>query len=241
MRLADLKIDFVAGTLGQGGAERQLYYMVRCLRENGASVRVLSLTRGEFWEENIRALGAPVIWVGENPSRMARLRRIVREIRRQRPDILQGQHFYTNLYVSAAGRLLGIPEHGAIRNDVHSEIASNGAVMGRLSLMLPRAFIANSRAAVDNAIAHKCPARKLFYLPNVIDTTLFRPRETHGDGQPLLLSVGRLDRQKRHDRFLNILARFQFQFPSVRGVIVGDGPLRSELERQAFRPPPRWC
>ncbi len=41
-------ICFVAGTLNQGGAERQLYYMLRTLRERGHTLSVLSLTSGEY-------------------------------------------------------------------------------------------------------------------------------------------------------------------------------------------------
>src|SRR6266849_3719013 len=51
--LAGLRVCFIAGTLGQGGAERQLYYFVRALRNSGSRVRVLSLGQGEFWESKI--------------------------------------------------------------------------------------------------------------------------------------------------------------------------------------------
>ena len=52
--LAGLRICFVAGTLGQGGAERQLYYILRALTQAGAQPYVLCLTRGELWEKRIR-------------------------------------------------------------------------------------------------------------------------------------------------------------------------------------------
>ena len=34
--LSDLKVCYLAGTLGQGGAERQLFYALRALRQSGA-------------------------------------------------------------------------------------------------------------------------------------------------------------------------------------------------------------
>src|SRR5437868_4062131 len=64
--LSKQKICFLAGTLGQGGAERQLFYILRALSESGAEVRLLSLTQGEFWQEKIEALGVKVIWVGQS-------------------------------------------------------------------------------------------------------------------------------------------------------------------------------
>src|SRR5213593_4389041 len=132
--LAGMKVSFVAGTLGQGGAERQLFYMVKALVETGARPRVLCLTRGEFWEERITSLGVPVTWVGERPSRLARTRAIVAELKRERPDILQSQHFYTNLYVVAAARVLGVREIGAIRCNAAWEVSDLGDTLGRLSL-----------------------------------------------------------------------------------------------------------
>ena len=42
--LARLNICFVAGTLGQGGAERQLYYILQTLCRRGAQTRLLCLT-----------------------------------------------------------------------------------------------------------------------------------------------------------------------------------------------------
>ena len=45
--LSHLNICFIAGTLGQGGAERQLFYMLRSLKEHGAGLIVLCLTKDE--------------------------------------------------------------------------------------------------------------------------------------------------------------------------------------------------
>src|SRR5262245_56800344 len=53
LQLRDLKVCFVAGTLGQGGAERQLYFIARALCEARAQVRILSLTKGEFWQKKL--------------------------------------------------------------------------------------------------------------------------------------------------------------------------------------------
>jgi len=52
------------------------------------------------------------------------------------------------------------------------------------------------------------------------------PRDPH-----LVLAVGRLDPQKRYDLLLRALARLET--PNVQLLIVGDGPLRGDLERLA--------
>src|SRR5688572_33469209 len=96
--LSSLKICFVAGTLEHGGAERQLFYMLQALCQTGASPRVLSMDRGEFWENRIKALQVPVDCVGDRPSRLARLVRVLKELWKDPPDVLQSQHFFTNAY-----------------------------------------------------------------------------------------------------------------------------------------------
>src|SRR5882757_606381 len=75
--LSKLKLCFLAGTLEHGGAERQLFYILQALCQAGATPRLLSLDQGEFWEETIKALGVCVSWVGDRPSRLTRLFRVL--------------------------------------------------------------------------------------------------------------------------------------------------------------------
>src|SRR5436190_14645407 len=101
--LQTLRICYIAGTLGQGGAERQLFYAVEALRQNGACTCVLSLEPGGFWEHPIQENGTPVTFVGQNRSRFARLLRIAKELKKEPADIIQSQHFYANAYATLTG------------------------------------------------------------------------------------------------------------------------------------------
>lgn len=229
-----MKVCFLAGTLGQGGAERQLFYMVEALKNAGATPRVLCLTNGEHWHKRIESLGVEVTWVGQNPSRILRLLKIISELRRDRPDVAQSQHFYTNLYVSLAARLLGLREIGALRNDGVEEITANPGVLGRRSLTMPRAVAANSRRAIENAIRLGAAPNRLFFLPNVVDTRLFKPGPQVRKKRVRLLMVARLVQAKRVDRFIDLISELKRRAGvSVSGVIAGDGILRGKLERRA--------
>ena len=139
-----LRVCFLAGTLGQGGAERQLFYMLRALKNIGTDAMLLTLTSGEFWEESIRALEIPVIWVGRTPSRLARLWEIASAVRKWNPQLIHSQHSYTNPYATATGRTLGIPAIAAIRNDFISEIQGDGAVARRWGYRHAGVVAANS-------------------------------------------------------------------------------------------------
>src|SRR5262245_54420855 len=145
--LKGLRVCFIAGTLGQGGAERQLFYILRALVESGAEPSVLSLGRNEFWEARIRSLGVPTEWVGRRTSRLARLGTVIAAVRGRRPDVVQSAHFYVNLYTVLAARAAGAREVGAIRSNVLWEVADVGR-LGRLSLRAPRTVAANSHAAI---------------------------------------------------------------------------------------------
>jgi len=229
-------VCFVVGTLGQGGAERQLYYMLKSLREQGESPRVLCLTQGEFWEERIQKLGVPVTWVGQSGSFFSRLSRIISEVRNDPPGLLQSAHFYTNLYVLVTAGIVGLPGIGAMRNDGDSEVKETGKIGGWLCLHGPRVVAANSRAALEFARAQGIPSSRLYFLPNVVDTDYLKPSDKLNENPVKLFAVGRLAKQKNLDRYLRVLDRLQkkTQVPFM-GVIVGDGPLRPQLEAQATR------
>lgn len=231
--LASLKVCLLAGTLGQGGAERQLFYMAQALKGAGCNVRVLSLTQGEMWEARLRDIGVPVTWVGQEKSRASRLRAIVAELRRDKPHILQSAHFYTNFYAAPAGRLAGVSDIGAIRSDAFSESRVHGKAAGILCMKLPRLLAVNSQVALRNAQTLGVPARRLHFLPNVIDSAHFSPCFCDKGEKLHLVAVGRLSEEKRFDRFLRVVARLQAQKVPVRATLVGDGAVRKSLESLA--------
>jgi glycosyltransferase involved in cell wall biosynthesis len=230
-----LKVCFVAGTLGRGGAERQLIFMIKALKEAGVDTRVLCLTKGEALEEEIRAMGVTVTWVGASRWRPIRLWRVIQELRRERAHILQSAHFYTNLYVAAAGRLLGIKAIGAIRNDLTSELESHG-IMGWGQLHLPGHLITNSELACRRAMHERIKSEHIDIVPNVVEVNgISEQRNGNANGVFRILFVSRLTEQKRPDRFLQALRKILEWRPDLkfRATIIGDGPLRSSLEKLA--------
>ena len=177
--LAGLRVCLLAGTLGQGGAERQLFYIASALKPAGAEVLVLTLTTGEIWESRLEAMGIPVKFVGASGSRLGRLLAISKAVREFRPAIVQSQHFYTNGYSAIAARLCGARSVGAVRNDGLSDMRDCGRYLGKLCLRLPHLLAANSQAAMRNLVSMGCRREKLVYLPNVINLAQFCPSESH--------------------------------------------------------------
>jgi len=229
------RVVLMAGTLAQGGAERQLFYIAQALKEAGAEPYVLCLTHGEFWEGRIRQLGVRVIWVGQIGSRLWRIARIMNVAFRIRPAVVQSQHFYVNVYTGLVGRLIGAPMVGAVRNDGAWEKRCHGRLTWKILVGLPKLLACNSVRALRNLREMGVSARRLFYLPNAIDASYFKRARGRERGNTFtVVGVGRLARQKRIDRWLRVVAavRDRADCP-VRGIIAGDGPLRDELARQA--------
>ncbi len=238
MNKAALRVALLAGTLGQGGAEKQLVYIVASLIELGADVRVFSLTRGEFWEPALRSLGVQPIWIGRfsNPGiRVGALARVLIEFK---PHILQSAHFFTNLYVTIAGRLCGTMAIGSIRCDADYGVKGNG-YWGKPLIRLPPSLLTNSFAAKRNAERLGVEPRRIHVLPNVIDISDFTRQMCQGGSQvlsvngPLIIAVGNLIAVKRFDRFLTALAIARQKIKDLKGIVVGDGPEKHLLESMA--------
>jgi glycosyltransferase involved in cell wall biosynthesis len=238
-----LRIALIAGTLGQAGAEKQLVYMARSLRDAGADLRVYSLTKGEFYEAHLRELGIKPRWFGWSGSiRFAniplRLASLALELARFRPHIVQSGHFFCNLYAGLCGRLSDALTIGAMRNDLDRERKAQGRLI-RLLLRLPSVIIANSRTALRGMDEFGVNPESIVVLENVIDLEDFDARLSSGgsawdaDGPPVALAVGRMHREKRFDRFLAALALARRASPVARGVLVGDGPEWPILRQQA--------
>lgn len=231
--LSQVEVGFLVGTLGQGGAERQLFYIVRALRQAGAVPRLFCLDQNEFWEQPIKELGVRITWIGRAKSKVGRLLRLLMELRRHPPMIIQSQHFYMNAYTAAATRMLGLASIGALRSNGLMEVKDCGRIGGWLNLHTPRVLAANSRTALRYAVGRKVSPGRLFLLANVVDTAWFSPASGRRSGPVRLLSVGRLIPSKRFDQFISLVARLRLKLScEVHGTIVGDGPLKASLRAQ---------
>lgn len=230
---SSIHVGFLAGTLGRGGAERQLIFMLRALLNEGVRARVLCLTKGEALEQEILDLGIHVDWVGASRNRFVRLTEIIGSLREAPVDVVQSAHFYTNIYAALAGKVLSVPSIGAIRNDLTSEIAANG-VFGKWQLSLPRSQIANSTSALERALASGYAKEKLFLVRNVVAASenLMSPKNS---SKTSLLFAGRLVEQKRPELFIELACQLSRLAPNedLEFLVAGDGPLRPKLERLA--------
>lgn len=233
-----LRVALVAGTLGRGGAEKQLVYMARSLLNDGADVRIYSLGKGEAYEAQLTSLGLPPRWIGRHSNPLVRAAALSRAIRPWRPHVVQAAHFYVNPHVTIGALAAGALSLGAIRSDSSHDIRGTGT-FGPLAYRMPSALLANSYTAREKALEDGRNVGRVLILPNVLDVEEFDAAAASGDlagtqnGRVVVASVAGLWPVKRLDRFLKALALARREAPNLTGWIVGDGPERAELERLA--------
>jgi glycosyltransferase involved in cell wall biosynthesis len=236
--MSDLpRVLFVAGTLGQGGAERQLFHQCEILLHAGATPVVATFTRGEHWEQRLREAGVEVHTLDAPRSPLGRVRALVRLARRLRPDVVQSSLTYTNPYAALAARACGARSIGALRNDPVAEVRSLPRPLRRIAFHWPDLLAANTVSGLDAARANGLLPRRSAFLPNVVALDHFADLHTDPSAETptfTVASIGRLVPQKRPDLTLRCFGALQQRLAldgiEPRLVLVGDGPLRSELE-----------
>ena len=111
----------------------------------------------------------------------------------------------------------------------------------RWSLGQSAGIIAVSQALKNVIVALGIPEEKIQVIGNGVDLSRFEPldrkeaRKKLGlpfDGQ-LAVAVGTLNEHKCHERLISALAEIASRWPDLRLYILGEGSLRSSLEKQA--------
>jgi glycosyltransferase involved in cell wall biosynthesis len=172
-------------------------------------------------------------------------RRFVQLLRAERIDVVHCHDMYSNVFGSVGGRLAGV---GAV---VVSRRWSNTLpdpalrTANGIAYRVGHRVLANSQAvatslAQDEGVA----ARRIVVVPNFVEPGAFEPPDPEAmaaaraalgvrPGESVIGIVARLARVKDHATLLRAFQVVRERHPSVRLVLVGDGPERSALEALA--------
>ena len=233
----------VVDSLDVGGAERHVADLALALGHGGHGPEVACSVAGPF-SARLDGAGVPVRpLVGRLVKRRAsaayahRLRRLVRG---GRFDLVHA-HVYASTVAAAVATLgAGIPlvvtEHTEASWQGPGARLLNGWVCRRA-----RRVIAVSEAIRRRAIERdRVPPEQVTVVLNSVAPAA-APYHSPPDipdglrGRPLVGVVARHQPEKGVQTFLKAAARVALRFPEVRFLVVGDGPLRGELEFLAER------
>ena len=170
------RVAYVIGELGKGGAEYQLYELVRGLDRARVDPAVVVLAAGGYWAEPIRELGVVVEEIaGRGSADVGRLRRLRTALRRLAPDVLHTVLWSGNCYGRMAALGLGIPVVVAAERNVIARPAWQVAVERVLDRSTD-AYLVNSGAVADGLVTReRLPAAKIQVVHNGIDLARLPP------------------------------------------------------------------
>jgi len=220
----------VIGGKGTGGAERFAVRLINALARRGEPVAAVTVAGGEIAraiDPTVTQYHAPMLGVWDLYSRW----KINRAIRRFQPDVVQ-------TYMGRATRIVHLPRGGL---PIH--LARLGGFYNLKGYHHAHAWVGNTHGIRDYLLANQLPADRVHYIGNFVDTPRRIDeaeknalREQLGlQGSRVLAGIGRLHPNKGWADLLQAFARLpdSTNGTSLQLLMVGDGPLREELEQLA--------
>jgi sugar transferase (PEP-CTERM/EpsH1 system associated) len=227
-----VRVVHVVTTLAIGGLEKVVLDLVRFATPDQFSLRVVCLDQAGVLEEQFARLGVPVDVIGTAGSVPVRILRLARYLRRVRPNVVHTHNPQAHLHGAIAARLARVP---AVVHTKHGrEYMERPALAwaSRLASGWTSRFVAVSMDAASVAREIEgVPAGNVHVIHNGIDPDLFAVRPPRPALTPRrAVIVGRLSPVKDHATLLRAARRVVDATPTFELDIVGDGPLRVELE-----------
>jgi glycosyltransferase involved in cell wall biosynthesis len=230
------RVLYLVGQLGTGGLERQLYYLVQAMdRERyRPAVIVWNFCPADTYVSKLRELGVPLFALSRS-SRMGKLHELRALVRTLRPEVVHSYSFFTNFAASYSTLGTNAIAVGAVRSDLRWAKETSGPWVGRLSARYPRAQISNNVAAAKDARTSRSLfiPRNMFVVRNAVDLQLFAPVPYQNWDPVRIIALGSLTPVKRWDRVLDLAQALKQARLRFRIELVGNGPLREPLEREA--------
>lgn len=229
-----MRILYITSTLNRGGAEQQLYYLLKYARPMPEAT-VVSLGGSGDWEPSFTALGVRVIPLARRGkadfTRLFELRRIIRA---EKYDLVHlwidnVPGIYAHLAVFAAGHQRFITGE---RADIYSQPAWYRRFK-QVALRRVKRVVCNSKTA-EQTLVREGIARhdQADYIPNGIELERFSAARQPNDALTVGM-VGSLTSVKNPELFVRAAAKVIEEHPTVRFMHIGKGPLMDDMHTLA--------
>ena len=163
--------------------------------------------------------------------------RLARYLRRNRIVVAHAFDFYTNLTLTPAARLARVAVVIGSQRQL-GDLLSKSKFRAQIAMFRwCDSVVCNSRAAADRLIHEGFPESRIVVIGNGLPPSAFAEATPALPRRPGVLRVGMIARMnttaKNHSLLLRAAARLKDKFVDLEFVLVGDGPLRPELELAA--------
>lgn len=236
-----MKLVFIITGTGVGGAETMLQGVLTRLSPE-FQPHVISMAPVGKIGEKLRARGISVESLAMRrgvPDPIA-LIRLIRDLRRLKPDLVHTWMYHADLMGGVAARLARVPALAwCIRNSTlapdHNTSLTLAVVKASafLSHRVPDRILCCSEAARNIHVAFGYAPEKMVVVPNGFDIAHFKPDPNARQSvraelglslkTPLVGLIGRWDPQKNHAGFLSAAAVLHLRRPDVNFLLVGQG------------------
>ncbi|MFN0197525.1 MAG: glycosyltransferase family 4 protein [Planctomycetaceae bacterium] len=238
-----IKVVLVIPTLDRSGAEKQLTMLASGLPRDEFEVEVVALTRGGPFADELNRQNIPLTILYKRGKFDLRALRALRQIFRDRqPDIVHTWLFAANAYGRWAAGKGPTPKVIVSERCVDIWKSRWQLWIDRRQFSRTDRLVGNSQSVADYYRQLGFPAEKLSVIPNGITS----PPAPDPSLRAVVLSelgfaadhrviayVGRLAPQKRLQDLIWSFELLRQIVPSLKFLIVGDGPERADLEQYA--------
>ena len=233
-----IKIAILLPTLAYGGAEKLVLDELRilCKDERFNFEVILPFSKGPLYEE-FKKLGIKIKNFNSSHDKIEMIityLKIYKYLRKRKFDIIHLHTIYNPLVVLIC--------KAAAFHKVYSTIHryTKFTFTQTLSFHLPDKIIACGKK-LANFLTRYVPEKKVFLLLNgikeynkVYDTKQLKKLKSDyevQDNYPVVLSIGRLTKQKGYTYLIKSVSFLKNDYPKVKLLIAGDGELREELQK----------
>ena len=162
---------------------------------------------------------------------------LIRHLRQHHVQVAHAFDFYANLTLIPAARLARVPVVIGSHRQLGDLMTPAQFRAQAAAFRWCDAVVCNSQAAADRLLAAGLSPDKIAVIGNALPDEAFTASPPALPKPPGVVRVGMVARMnhryKNHSGFLRIAAQIHKRMPKVEFVLVGDGPLRQELEREA--------
>lgn len=229
------KLFMMVNTFETGGSERQFVAVTRALSREQFDVRLGCVARIGPLAESARdakefPLGGSFLSLRAQISRLA----LTRCLRSERIQIAHSFDFYTNVLLLPTARLAGVPVIIGSHRQLGDLLRPAQLRAQALAFRFCDRVVCNSRAAAARLLRQGLREDKIVVIPNGLGPEIFARSAPALLAAPGLVRIGMIARMnarsKNHAIFLRAAARLASKLPNLEFVLVGDGPLRADLE-----------
>jgi glycosyltransferase involved in cell wall biosynthesis len=221
-----------------GGSERQFVALAQSLKKSEFHLRLGCLQRkgtfGDGFEKTPEYnLGGSFL---SSRAQHARLK-LARDLIAEKITVAHSFDFYSNLMLIPTARLTGVPVVIGSQRQIGDLLTPLQSLAQRIVFRLCDRVVCNSHAAAERLISRGLSLGKITIIPNGLPEAAFS--ETRASLPPSggIQRVGLIARMnspvKNHAGFLRAAAQLSHRCSKVEFLLVGDGPLRPELEALA--------